>query len=1100
MRGFSSLVSWVGALLAVAQAPAGSRLLARTAAAAVDGQPPAAETRAAAPAVETQTNGQSPAAEDPCAAGTRALLRYQALYSTPSVAPVSGRGEGNAQAPPLRHLIALVPDPVESGYPDYYDAVVEGVQEAVAFPSGGSSYLRDRGWLPWPGRRATTHGQRRCWGTQPGVLVYRPQTDPATSYAIVVLLVGETPTWGLQERQFERALTLVDDFAAWWPSKQGGDEYRIVGPTFSGTAASLAAAIRKHATPRTRRFAVASGTATSPDVASTVKGIAAGASDGEGRVSYSPVTPQDPDLLTAMRLFLCQRGGHCEAGRDPNIALLTESLTSYGSAGAEREPKFLELKFPPSLAPIRTPNSDPVDSTGDTSGAAPPDGAPLAQGTSDTALSKNAGVAHDLALAEVLRGLSARHVRFIGILATDALDVVFLAQRIRSEFPDVRLFTLSTDVRYLTPDYAPFLNGMLVAHSVPPAIDNHSTSLKNEMVGSVFNAARTLLGDPAPPPAVRISLIGNGAFWQIDADRIGGEPVDPASCPRRPCPTTPVSWSFVTGFFGAAFFVIFLLVEAPWLGDVVARRFARAQERVGFLRHRGPLWAMVEPCQYADLRADDTVVTAALLTVAASPTILLITARFAREGDSPSWGNAVLSIALVALSLGINAWTVAAQWRPQDPSAWGAALLAGSATLASIIALGLGCGPQSEATLNLMSGGSPVVAGLIGLTILGLGLWCWRVRLRFLDMHAFGVSRRALFRGVTPPIALALGERLGSDDRTGLAEVEQRLLRVIRNPWASFPLVPVAVHAFTAGCILIALLIKPPQTFERGWRNTLVVGFACLTILPITGNFARLLATWAVLRRLLQRLAHSPVLAAMAGLPPALARSLTAQVGLSGSEVVDLAWPVEALGALAAAHGSFRDQAEACAEVLRRELRCEAGTRCAPDALEGRADRAELVSRLLDASAQAWADRDGFSEEVRRLADALAATLVAVFVPRYVRHFRLFVPPLIVGSVLGVLMTSVYFVQPQRLIASLIFVSVAAMVLAIFGIYIALDRDPVISAIAGTKAGVVTWDWALGRRIVVWGLFPMASLLAAQYPQFSSWISTLFGIVAKGFK
>jgi hypothetical protein len=281
----------------------------------------------------------------------------------------------------------------------------------------------------------------------------------------------------------------------------------------------------------------------------------------------------------------------CQAGKDPNIALLTESLTSYGSAGAQGEPRFLELKFPPSLAPIRTPNPDPVGSTSDTSGAsgaAPPNGAPLAQGTSDTALSKNAGVAHDLGLAEVLRGLSARHVRFIGILATDALDVVFLAQRIRSEFPDVRLFTLSTDVRYLTPDYAPFLNGMLVAHSVPPVIDNHSTSLKNEMVGSVFNAARTLLGEPAPPPVVRISLIGNGAFWQIDADRIGGDPVDPASCPQCPYPTTPVSWSFVTGFFGVAFFVVLLLVAAPWLGDVVARRFVGAQERVGFLRHREP--------------------------------------------------------------------------------------------------------------------------------------------------------------------------------------------------------------------------------------------------------------------------------------------------------------------------------------------------------------------------------------------------------------------------------------------------------------------------------------------------------------------------------
>jgi len=39
-------------------------------------------------------------------------------------------------------------------------------------------------------------------------------------------------------------------------------------------------------------------------------------------------------------------------------------------------------------------------------------------------------------------------------------------------------------------------------------------------------------------------------------------------------------------------------------------------------------------------------------------------------------------------------------------------------------------------------------------------------------------------------------------------------------------------------------------------------------------------------------------------------------------------------------------------------------------------------------------------------------------------------------------------------------------------------------------ADTVTWNWSLLRRVVAWGVFPLASLLAAQYPD----------SVAKGFR
>jgi hypothetical protein len=63
-----------------------------------------------------------------------------------------------------------------------------------------------------------------------------------------------------------------------------------------------------------------------------------------------------------------------------------------------------------------------------------------------------------------------------------------------------------------------------------------------------------------------------------------------------------------------------------------------------------------------------------------------------------------------------------------------------------------------------------------------------------------------------------------------------------------------------------------------------------------------------------------------------------------------------------------------------------------------------------------------------------------------------------------------------------------------------LDRDPVTSAIGKTTAGSVHFDMGFVMRTVSWGLIPLASLVAAQYPALGSFVSTLFKSVAKGFR
>jgi hypothetical protein len=232
--------------------------------------------------------------------------------------------------------------------------------------------------------------------------------------------------------------------------------------------------------------------------------------------------------------------------------------------------------------------------------------------------------------------------------------------------------------------------------------------------------------------------------------------------------------------------------------------------------------------------------------------------------------------------------------------------------------------------------------------------------------------------------------------------------------------------------------------------------------------------------------------------PSPLARSLEAQFGLSGSEVSDLVCPVQALKRVAKEIPSMQPRHDECARLLHHELRYDAGP--SAGVLESQAGRAQLVNVLLQTSSELRRAGAGHPEATQALIDDFVATILAVLIPRYVRHFRLYMPPLVLGSVMSVLMSSVYFVQPQRLITSLIFVWVAAYVLTIFVVYIALDRDPVISAMCDSTPGAVSWNWALARRAVSWGLLPMASLFAAQYPQFAFWISSMFDAIAKGFR
>ena len=459
---------------------------------------------------------------------------------------------------------------------------------------------------------------------------------------------------------------------------------------------------------------------------------------------------------------------------------------------------FLEWKFPPDLDSIRK-----AYESGDDAGGATP---PRSRETPGKGMSESIPGVHDLALGEVLRRLSAKRVRFVGIVATDARDVVFLARRIRKQLPDIRLFTLGADIRYLHQANAAALNGMLIAHSTRDRSMNvHSTSLTIELVRSVFLAGRHVLEhERLPEPSVRISFIGNGKLWQIGPD----------SAP--PPSWVPRNWWASFWFFACAGLGMVALVLVPWLRGV---------------RPNGRILSLAGRCACTDLDADDVFVSGSLLVVSACPVALMAVSRWPRKDDvsfalesQACIGIWSLLVFFVLIWVGVF---ILQKRRPRVTTI----ILTVSASIAAVLSFGLASGPRREATFNVFSGGSPLLGGIIGLMSFALALWCARVRLRMLDTHRFGVADNVCFSKLEPPIAQALG------DTDSIRPIEQSLLGTIYNPWRWSSPVPILIHALLAMSIAVPFIVgKPPLSFEPGWRNGLFVAFGCVAVLPVTGE------------------------------------------------------------------------------------------------------------------------------------------------------------------------------------------------------------------------------------------------------------------------
>ncbi|HXI27694.1 MAG TPA: hypothetical protein VNG89_04715 [Vicinamibacterales bacterium] len=564
----------------------------------------------------------------------------------------------------VEFLIATVPDPIDSNARWTFDPIVTAIQQAAA----ASDYVLDRFYIPdWDPERDDTAAHvsapKRTHERWPGVILFRHDRSPADAAdrrrLLVASLVSETPTSGIHQDAFRRAVRIQDA----WQRAGGRLEVRVMGPTFSGSVPSLKNALAR-LDPQPASIRIVSGAATSVDAAAIEK-------QKHPAISFKTTVLPDSFTTWATIRFVQMTDADLRSDR---LALLREANTTYGltvvtrrsaTEGDEKKaaaPLGLRtvtnwtrhrdthcpdydsrcifasawmFPFPLHISRLRGAADDEARRAAAASGAGPRfQTLQLDQPGSATdqipALSPPSTAASvELMLANIMDALDREHISTVGLLATDARDKLFLAEQLSRRGSGVRLFTLESDLSYVHPDYNRYMRGMIVASTYPLFAQTqrwyarwHAANAREESrthnqlqfsmtnAEGVYNATIALL-DYAPDGTAHSAAAPPPVDYPF-------EQADHAFYPQL--------WLGVTG------------ADAIWPIDVVKPDFTTEEGR-GMLQHLQPF----KPFQ-ADLRASDTA------------------DDDARDlgTDASAWS----SVAFVALSV-IALVHVALYWRPR---------------------------------------------------------------------------------------------------------------------------------------------------------------------------------------------------------------------------------------------------------------------------------------------------------------------------------------------------------------------------------------------------------------------------------------------------
>ena len=370
-------------------------------------------------------------------------------------------------------LLATVPDPLHTRLALFTDHTIDAIRRGA----GATEWEFATQWLPWkdtvdpneadPEKRAQERSGIRAQEKQPGVLVFR-HADWRTG-ALLVFVVGETPTAGVNPDQFQIARAYMQALCD--PGKDSGT-VRIAGPTFSGSFYSLSELILQDKIKQPGKiYRVHSGTATSPRAAQHFM-------DRTGpEVKFHSATENLWDQDWHFRKLLDEL-------RIPpdRAAVLAEDNSTFGRAAsveiglssshAASRQDIRVFRFPRDISHLRDAYRQVLQASNSGKASIPnldfslkdssvgQDSVPTYSQT-QTPLSQNS------VINEIARTIRRDDIRMVAVSATNVLDLLFLAGVLRRQCPNTRLLMQSADLLFIQAEQTEPLDGTLFLTSYP---------------------------------------------------------------------------------------------------------------------------------------------------------------------------------------------------------------------------------------------------------------------------------------------------------------------------------------------------------------------------------------------------------------------------------------------------------------------------------------------------------------------------------------------------------------------------------------------------------------------------------------------------------
>jgi hypothetical protein len=231
----------------------------------------------------------------------------------------------------------------------------------------------------------------------------------------------------------------------------------VLGPTYSGSTWSIRAAIQgKPGQARVEEVAVVSGSATGTSLPDVFQ---------DGGIPFERTVHSNAELGTALRNFLEENDWKNSFG-GPGVAILSERSTEYGDdlrdalelTSDSDAPHVLVLPFPLHIAwrlgeDALLPRTD----------AGIEDEIQLPEGVERSSA--------EAALDHLLATISMDGYHYVGIIASDVRDRLFLTRRIRQYSPDVRIILFESDILYSLRSFAE-TRGALIVSTYPLLNEN----------------------------------------------------------------------------------------------------------------------------------------------------------------------------------------------------------------------------------------------------------------------------------------------------------------------------------------------------------------------------------------------------------------------------------------------------------------------------------------------------------------------------------------------------------------------------------------------------------------------------------------------------